>query len=128
MELIKTKDLPKYAKVSEDMKKRAKHFIMIQHFGYPYFIPLTLDMKKALSISVRKEEIVGGFILNSRLETTLRDIIASVYMQIRDTVGAEVQGALSDQITNGLKEMFDKQLSTAIEGRLDQKLLPKPPS
>lgn len=119
--IYKTENLPKDAQSCEDMKGRAKYFMQIQYMGRHFYLPITKEMKKLLGLSIRE-----GVLLTKNgtaIDAFLRDIISSVYLQVRDTVGEEIHGRLSRQITAGLAEMFDKRLGTTIEGGLNQRLL-----
>jgi hypothetical protein len=126
LELIKTEDLPKGASISEHLKSQAKYFARITFFGISYYIPVTKEMKKIFGISIIKGEalIKGSYFDGNRLDDFLRDLISVVYLQVRDTVGAEIRERLSDQIKDGLEKMFQQNLSQVIESKLTDKMLP----
>jgi len=123
--LVKTEDLPQDVSTSEHLKNSAKYFVPILYFGREYYLPLTKEIKKVLGISIctinGKPTVIRCDEL--KIEEGLRDIIAAVYLQIRDTVADEVFSSLSKEITEGFKKLFEQNLATAIHTRLDGKLL-----
>ena len=128
LELVKTEDLPDTVKTSPDMKGRAKYFMVILYMGMSYYIPLTKEIKKVLGISLCT--VKGKIRLEDcdeiKIDEGVRDIIASVYLQIRDTIGVELHDQLSRQITEGLKQLFDQSLGSSIINGMNQKMLPPP--
>ena len=126
LELIKTENLPEDAQVCEDIKNRALYFMAIMYSGYRYYIPLTGEIKKMLGISIRTFRDGKARPVNCdefKIDKGLRDIIHSVYLQIRDTVGAEIHDEISRQVSDGLQKMFQVHLARAIDKELDKKLL-----
>ena len=123
LELIPTNKLPENAKTSDHLKGQAKYFLRIQYVGKYYYLPMTKEMRKIFGISIRKGEAVTDK-SHLYIEDLLRDIIASVYMQVRDTVAGGIHDALSTQIKDSFEKMFEEGLYKNITNKLDQKLLP----
>jgi hypothetical protein len=121
--ICRTEDLPADAKSCDDLKGRAKYFIQVHRQGRHFYLPVTREMKRLLGLSIRKGMMTVSPKTATMVEDLLRDIISSVYLQVRDTVGEEIHDKLSRQITEGLAGMFDKKLGTAVEGGLNQRLL-----
>jgi hypothetical protein len=110
-----------------DLKSRAQYFVPISYLGRKYYLPLTKEIKRVLGISVRTVKGEPTVNCNSNsfdVEEGLRDIISAIYLQIRDTVAAEVHSSLSDKIAEGFKKFFEQNLDATIHTQLDNKLLP----
>jgi len=113
-------ELPEGVPISPDLKERARYFFVVQFLGPRYYIPATFELiklLKAMGITIKKTEDgyrVEPYKKAAYAETFIRDLIASLYMQTRDTVGEEVYGKLSSEIKNGLEAMFQKRLSQSI--------------
>jgi len=122
MEFILTEHIKKDANVSEYMRERAKFFGIIQLFGVEYYIPITNKVKKAFNIKIVKGRMYGGDI--SVLEDFIRDIINSVYLQVRDVVGADVYKNLSNEIKEKFENFFSDNLENVVMKGLNQKMLP----
>jgi hypothetical protein len=58
------------------------------------------------------------------LEGFLQDIVAAVYLQVRDTVGAEIHRQLSTDIKDQFEKIFSERLEQVIEQKFEQKQLP----
>ncbi len=121
MDLIKVKDLPADAKVSEDMKQRARLFISISYYGHSCYIPVEHHMKRILKIRIRNGEPEISFDGAAYLERFLRDIIAAVYFQVRDTVGNEIHQDLSSKLQKGFERYFNENLKKLIENNFSTK-------
>ena len=122
--LIKNTKLPKNVPISEYIKDRAKGFVVITLFGIPYYIPITKDTKKLFNIKkIKNTFIFNNYKAEHRFEQFIRDIINVVYLQVRDTVGEEIQSKLSAQMQDGFNTMFGKIINKKINQEF-QKLLP----
>ena len=71
-----------------------------------------------------KDNVLINFNDKILLENFIRDIINSVYLQVRDTVGSSIYRELSEDIKGGLEELFKKQLSVAIDNKFEQHTIP----
>lgn len=120
MDFIRTEDLPEDAKVSIDMKQRAKFFGVIMLSGVNYYIPVTKEMKKLFNIRIRNGKL---YHVNHGFDSTdfVRDLIASVYFQTRDVVGDEIYSNLSSEITGEFRKFFSNGLSRVINKQLENK-------
>ena len=113
-------ELPEDIPISPDLKKRARYFFVVQFLGPRYYIPATFELIKlfkAMGITIKKIENgyrVEPYKKAAYAETFIQDLIASLYMQARDTVGKEVYEKLSREIKDGLEGMFQKRLSQNI--------------
>lgn len=121
---MKNTKLPKNVPISEYIKDRAKGFVVITLFGIPYYIPITKDTKKLFNIKkIKNTFIFNNYKAEHRFEQFIRDIINVVYLQVRDTVGEEIQSKLSAQMQDGFNTMFGKIINKKINQEF-QKLLP----
>jgi hypothetical protein len=115
-------NLPPDAKMSDDLKQRAEFFMEVQFLGVKYYVPFTKEAKKIFGVSSTKS-LLESFIKSNRLEKLFRDLIASVYLQIRDTVGSEIKHDLSEGIKNSFEKMFSERLEQTINNKFEQKQL-----
>ena len=122
MKLIKR--LPKGIELSPDIRERAEGYIVIMRFGTNYYVPITKELKKNLGIKRRGKKFFFKFDHSYyRIDKMLRDIIAGVYLQVRDTIGADIHQQISAELSKGFEKLFEN----AIEGKINnkfQKLLP----
>lgn len=124
IKFLNKSELPEDVKISDDMKNRAKFYVTL--FGTDYYIPITHGIKKIFKISIRKGVVSIPFDEEQILEDLLRDTIAAVYFQVRDTVGEEICSTLSREIKDQFKELYEKNLKKTITEGLAQKMLKGP--
>ena len=116
--------LPKDVPISNHIKERAEGYMKVSLFGILYYIPITKEVKKLFKIKRRgKEFIFDSYKKEQRFKKFVRDIITSVYLQIRDTVGSEIHSQLRTQIEDGFGKMFANLIDKKINQGF-QKLLP----
>jgi hypothetical protein len=118
-EIIKKKDLPKYVSLSPYLLDKCKELIEIHLMGTKYYIPITGDVEKII-----KREKFGRFPMIKNPDL-FQDVINSVYLQIRDDVGAGIHRQLSQQIEQGFSTLFNLPLAKKIDEELN-KTLPSP--
>jgi len=118
-EIIKKKDLPKHVSLSPHLLSKCKELIEISYIGVKYYIPITDDVKKIIK---RKK---FGNINMIKNDDVFQDIINSIYLQVRDTVGSEIHSELSQQIEEGFSKLFSLPLAKKIDEQLNRKLLPE---
>lgn len=114
--IIEKKDLPKHVSMSQDQLSKCEQIFVVMYVGVEYYIPMTPEVMKVMKLFESKR-------FNTRMEDFFQEVVRSVYMQIRDSVGAEVHRQLSDQIKDGFETMFESSLSNAIQNKLNQKML-----
>lgn len=124
MEFIPLKKLPPDIELSQNIKERAEAFFKIQYLGHYYYIPVTKELSRILKkLGIIAKDGTKSFDNEQLIEIFIRDLIASVYLQIRDTVGTEIYATLSGEIKTGLEQMFSSRLSGTVTEKLNQKLL-----
>jgi len=117
-EIIKKKDLPKNISLSQHLLEQCTEIVEIDFFGVKYYIPLTIEINKVI-----KRGKFGHYNLIKN-DNLLQDIINAVYLQIRDTVGADIHSQLSQQIEEGFSKMFSLPLAKKIDDQLTKALPP----
>ena len=116
--------LPKDVPLSNDIKERAEGYMKISLFGIPYYIPITKEVKKLFKIKRSgKYFVFESYKKEQRFRKFVRDIVNSIYLQVRDTIGSEIHYKLRTQIEDGFGNMFSKILEKKINYGF-QKLLP----
>jgi hypothetical protein len=117
------KKLPKDVPLSPHLQQSAMGFIVIQLYGLKYYIPLTKEFKKLFKIKRRKNKFIFSSYKSERqIEEFLRDVIASIYLQIRDTVGSEIHLQLNEEIKSGFTNLFANILEKKITDEFQKKL------
>lgn len=126
MEVVKAEDV--FPRLSPDIRaKSGGWFFQVLLFGIPYFIPVTTELKKLLGVRIRNGRAVYRVYADEhKIENLFRDLVASVYLQIRDTVGSEIKDQLSRQMEDGFTNLFSKMIGNRVDDALNM-LLPGPP-
>jgi len=114
MEIIKVSELPSDAKVSDYHRDQTEYFIQLMVFGRNYYIPLVEKMEKLFKIKDGKAR--DHVLINDIFQV----IIASVYYQLRDTVGEEIFRKLAAEIEDGFRSFFNDGLSNLIEEKFQE--------
>jgi len=117
-----SRKLPKHVKLSDHLNQQADGYLHVLCYGKGYYIPLTKEMKKLFVISRRG----NGLIFNKKeyqFDDIVRVIIDSVYLQIRDTIGGEIQESLMTEIKHRIDDVIAPQIGKEIDKKFDQKLL-----
>lgn len=105
-ELKKISELPKekiHLLCKYDLE-RAKYWFYSMYSGKSYIIPVDKKMNKI----IKKVELWD-------FEQVVRDIIASVYLQIRLQIGDNIERSLSQQIDNGFRKLYSPNVRKKIE-------------
>ncbi len=123
MHIIKklSKENKKY--FSKYLLEKSRAFIEFTLYGIKYYIPLTLDMIKSFSLEVKNGKYqFKNYKNQQRIDEILIDITSSLYLQIRDTVGAEIQSTLSQQLNDGINKLFENTIQNKINAEFNDKL------
>lgn len=116
--------LPKEIKLSVSLKENSEGFIRIRYYGIEYYVPVTKDFKKIFKAKrIKNRLIFTSYKYEKALEEFLRDLISSIYLQIRDTIGEEIHTQLNQEISEGFEKLFDKFLEQRINMELKHKTL-----
>lgn len=123
MDFIRTKDLPEGVKTSDYHRESARYFIRIRVFGRSYYIPIVEKTEKVFNFKIKEnkkgeiqvEGLREGMLLHDILQVT----VASVYYQVRDTVGEDIFQKLAGQIEEGFQGFFKDGLSQLIDENFD---------
>jgi len=117
--------LPKEVELSQDLKERALGYIEIKYIGHSYYVPITKELKKIVKFKVRKGIIIFDYDMRNKLEDYIRDIVNSIYLQVRDVVCAGIHQSLTQEMHDGFDKLFRKPLWNEIEKRANKKMLLK---
>jgi len=124
LDFVRTKEAK--TELSPHLLERSKGWLLsVMHNGISYYIPVSTEMKKVFGIHIENgkptfDSHARGF----RLDDVLGDIIGSVYLQIRDTVGSEIASGLHRQLEDSFSKMFEKVISDKVEKEFNKKLPP----
>ena len=119
------KSLPKGVPTCSDQQDRAHGFVGILYSGHTYWLPITKEMKRLFGISLRAGNIVFKKDDDKYdFEKAVREIVHAVYLQIRDTVGSEIEQALMTEIRDGFSQMLFKQVADRVDASLTKALPP----
>lgn len=111
-EIIKKNDIPKGIALSKHLLDKCDEVIVIQFLGVSYYIPITDDINRII-----KRRMFGCYTLVENADL-FQDIINSVYLQIRDTIGIDIHDQLSRQIEEGFSKLFRLPLAKRIDEQL----------
>lgn len=123
---IEVKDLPDDAITSDYLKGRAKVYAKILYTGHSYYIPITNKVKKAFHIKQSRGKTKIDYDSGVLLENFVRDIIAAVHLQVRDTVGDSIYRQLSGEIKTGMEKLYSDKLLGAIGNGFEQRQIGSP--
>lgn len=118
-EIINKKDLPTDVSISKHLLDKCDELVEIDFLGVKYYIPITEDIEKIV-----KRGRFGNVTL-IRNPDLFQDLINAVYLQIRDTIGADIHSQLSQQIEEGFSTLFSLPLAKRIDEQLNKALPPK---
>lgn len=105
------KELPKHIKFSKYIMEKSTGFVYFMSFGKTYYIPVTKELQKVIKLS-------GKYAKKLDIEEMLRDLITSLYIQYRDTVGSETFRTLWQELDNSLRKKYSKPLMEKITNRM----------
>lgn len=117
-----TRKLPDHVQLSDYIKEKADGYLVILKYGKHYYIPLTKEIKKLFKISRREGEIIFGK-TEKRFDDVVMTIIDAVYLQVRDTVGGEIQSNIMEEVKSKIEDILAPKIGKEIDKRFDQKLL-----
>lgn len=124
MEFVRTKNVK--TELSPYLLERSKGWLLsVKHNGISYYIPVSTEMKKVFGIHIENgKPVFDSHERGFRLDDVLGDIIGSIYLQIRDTVGSEIATSLHQQMEDSFSKMFENVISNKVEKELNKKLPP----
>jgi hypothetical protein len=121
-EIISKDKLPEKHTLSKHLLDKAEHFAVINLYGVSYYIPIGFHERRLMGMQIKNGQLIFKVHRNSEYwDEFLRTIIDSVYMQTRDTVGAEIK----DELLSNIQDSFDNLLGRGLEVAIDKRL-PKP--
>lgn len=117
MEIVRS--LPKGVSLSDHLKERAAFFIVIQQFGISYYVAATPEVRRMLKLGANgkaaslKERRAWREQMDN--EKGLRDVIASIHLQLRDVVFAGIE----DGVTAELLKHFKRAMQPKVRGMVE---------
>jgi hypothetical protein len=123
MDFVREK--PEWAKLSPYLQEKAEGYIVFLLYGRKYCVPLKPEMKKVCGISRQGDTLVFKRGDRLKFNSMLQSIADSMYLQVRDTVGAEVTRTLSGQLNEFLENRFEGAIGSVVSEQLEQGLLPE---
>lgn len=119
--------IPKDAMFSEDLKERSIACMMVMVSGNWHYVPITKELKKLLKIPSKKGKLIISWDMTNLLEYIFRDVINAVYLQVRDTVGEEIEATVLKAMHNRIDELIYPQLHKGLKKVLTKKMKALPP-
>jgi len=116
---------PDWAEMSDYLCEKAEGYVIILSMGIKYCIAVTPDLKKVFGLSRDKDRLYCKKGSELKVEKVIRSIMDSVYLQMRDTVGAQISSDLSDQLKDFMEEKLGPGFDALVSGKMKQGLLPK---
>jgi hypothetical protein len=124
MEFVRVREVK--TELSPHLLERSKGWLLsVMHGGITYYIPVSTEMKKVFGIHIENgKPVFDSYKQEFRLDYVLGDIVGSVYLQIRDTVGSEIATDLHQQLEDSFSKMFENVISDKVEKEFNKKLPP----
>ena len=117
-----TKDLPEYIKLSDHLKDMADGYLIVRVYGKNHYVPLTKDMKRRFNISRKGSDIgFGDHKSESVLDDMIRIIADSIYLQTRETVGAEIREDVVKIVEDRISDLLNPIVQKEIDARFEAK-------
>jgi hypothetical protein len=114
------KKLPRHVKLSPHLRERAPFYVLITHFGLPYYIPGTPKIRRLLELDANGRPGQPDRRLRWRdfdKADALRDIVAALSLQVRDV---ELAG-IEQGVTQALLDRMAEVMRPTVRGMIDAK-------
>jgi len=109
---------------SQDIKERALAYMSFLLFGQRFYVPITKQVKKSFKIIRREDKLYfSDFDSEMAYANISRDILQSVYLQVRDRICGEIEQKLDQELKEGFSKLFENYLSKRIRMDVDKKML-----
>jgi hypothetical protein len=116
---------PLFLSLSPDLEARALCYAKIQYLGMEFHFAITREMKKLYGLKITNGGSNVEFKKQSDMwlfEKVWRDVISAIYLQVRDSIGAEITKDLRDQLTESIGNAFETILSSKVTEQLVKRL------
>ena len=117
--------LPKDVELSQNLKKQAEcgAYLDIRLYGQHYYIPVTKEIKKQFGLIERHGKIIdANYKSFERLCEICSTILASLYLQMRDVVCAEIEKNLDQELKEGFSKLFEQYLHKRVKADVVKRL------
>jgi len=119
--MVILKELPVGVPMSQHLLDGAECFAAVKHFGCDYWVPITPKMKRLFGI----HEIRGEFRVDheSLLDHTLSQVVYAVHLQVRDTIGRDVEQSIKRDVSERFERLFSDQMHNRVSQAMDDHLM-----
>jgi hypothetical protein len=119
------KKLPKGQEgiLSPYLKEKAEGYVSFPLNGRQYFVPVTKKLRKLGELPKPKKGSDRWDIpydMECALEGFLQTVADSIYLQMRETIGAEVYQDIHEELQETFEQMFTDKLSKRIDDKMEK--------
>ncbi|HUS50128.1 MAG TPA: hypothetical protein VMZ91_08175 [Candidatus Paceibacterota bacterium] len=114
--------LPKEVKLSDYLREKAIAYYEIQLQGIHYYVPITKQVKKLFKIKTSKKKLDLYSFNHLLVEDIFRDIIDSVYLQVRDVVCSGIEESLDGKLRDGFSKLFENAIHNLTNKEITKRL------
>jgi hypothetical protein len=116
---------PEGVPTSQYLLDNADGCFQIDFYGHAFYLPVSKELKKIFGLERRGDKMIfPSRKVERQIEDILLFIIDATYLQIRDTVGAEISREITGIVTNKIENLLAPQLDKEITKRFDERSLP----
>jgi hypothetical protein len=121
-----TMTLPKHIALSPHNREKADGYLKVLLYGKTYYVPLTREMKRAFRIHRRGAGVsFDSFGMEMAFDDIVRTVIDATYLQVRDTVGAEIKEDVLRLVNDRMQAVLEPQIDKELDRRFEQKERPR---
>ena len=113
--------LPKGVELSEHLREKAHGYCRVLFSGLYYYMPITKEMKKVSKISKKNGKYVFDVLKTEYMfEEMMRDIVYSVYLQVRDVIASESTRTIIQNISNSFEKFLGDGINKMVVNSIDK--------
>lgn len=114
--------LPKGVELSPDQRERAIAYLKLGFYGDVFYVPITKEIKKLFGLKNVNGKFDIPYKTQEYMAKTIRDIVESSYLQVRDNVCAGIESRLSQDLEHGFSKLFEKFIHTKVSNEVTKRL------
>jgi hypothetical protein len=109
--------LPKHISLSPHLRERAAFYIVIMLQGSRFYIAATPEVRRMLRVDIHGKPAMPKRRRKDEFDTekALRDVLASVLLQLRDCVFAEIEGNVKQTLLHRMSQLMSPTVRGMIE-------------
>jgi hypothetical protein len=117
------KKIPRHVTLSKHLRARAPFFILVTEFGVPYYIAATPKVRQMLKLDIHgkpatpKQRRIWRDQFDN--DDALRDVIASIHLQLRDVVLTGIEQDVTDTLLDKMREAMHPTVAGMIEKKAE---------